>query len=71
MARIILSDAVQFGIKGTTKSKPRAGKKYQELVRESDKKNSDTTSICLCHADLLRSLFKAVVFFYRRISCQN
>lgn len=24
MARIILSDAVQFGIKGTTKSKPRA-----------------------------------------------
>ena len=38
MARIILSDAVQFGIKGTTKSKPRAGKKYQELVRESDKK---------------------------------
>lgn len=36
MARIILSDAVQFGIKGTTKSKPRAGKKYQELVRESD-----------------------------------
>lgn len=33
-----MSDAVQFGIKGTTKSKPRAGKKYQELVRESDKK---------------------------------
>lgn len=35
--RIILSEAVQFGIKGTTRRKPKAGKKYPELVREADK----------------------------------
>ena len=38
MARIVLSEAAQFGIQGTTKRKPKTGKKYQELVRESDKK---------------------------------
>lgn len=38
MAGIVLSEAVQFGIEGTTKRKPKAGKKYQELVREADKK---------------------------------
>lgn len=38
MAKIILSEAVQFGITGTTKRKPKAGKNYQELVREADKK---------------------------------
>lgn len=38
MASIILSEASQFGIKGTTKRKPKVGKKYQELVREADKK---------------------------------
>lgn len=38
MAKIVLSKAAQFGIKGTTKRKPQAGKKYQELVREADKK---------------------------------
>lgn len=38
MARIILGEAVQFGIKGATKRKPKVGKKYQELVREADKK---------------------------------
>ena len=38
MARIILSEAVQFGIKGATKRKPKVGKKYQELVHAADKK---------------------------------
>ena len=38
MARIALSEAVQFGIKGTTKKKHKTGRKYQELVREADKK---------------------------------
>lgn len=38
MARIILSEAAQFGIKGATKRKSKVGKKYQELVREADKK---------------------------------
>ena len=41
MARIILSEAVKFGIKGTTKRKPKAGKKYQELVREADNSSSE------------------------------
>ncbi len=38
MAKIALSEAAQFGIQGVTKSKPKRGKKYQELVREADKK---------------------------------
>lgn len=38
MARIVLSEADQFGIKGTTKKKAQTGKKYQELVCEADKK---------------------------------
>lgn len=38
MAKILVSEAAQFGIKGTTKRKPKVGKKYQELVREADKK---------------------------------
>lgn len=38
MAKIILNDAAQFGIKGATKKKLKAGKEYQMLVQEADKK---------------------------------
>ena len=37
MAKIILSEAVQFGIKGTTKSKPVKSEAYKKLVNEADK----------------------------------
>lgn len=38
MAKIIVSDAAQFGIQGVTKSKPVKSERYKELVKESDKK---------------------------------
>lgn len=37
MARIIISEAAQFGIKGTTKSKPVKSEEYKKLVNEADK----------------------------------
>lgn len=37
MSRIIVSAASQFGIKGTTKSKPVKSEKYKKLVDEADK----------------------------------
>lgn len=37
MARIIVSEAAQFGIKGTTKSKPVKSEEYKKLVNEADK----------------------------------
>lgn len=38
MARIALSEAAQSGIQGAIKTKPEVNKKYQDLVREADKK---------------------------------
>lgn len=38
MTKIVLSDAIQFGIKGSNKRKYKVGKKYQELVCETNKK---------------------------------
>ena len=37
MANIVVSEAAQFGIKGTTKRKFKGNKKYQALVDEADK----------------------------------
>lgn len=38
MAKIVLSEAIQLGIKGNTKRKPKTGEKYKELVHEVSKK---------------------------------
>lgn len=38
MARIIVSEAAQFGIQGTTKSMPIKSEEYKKLVDEADKK---------------------------------
>lgn len=37
MTRIIVNEAAQFGIKGTTKSKPVKSEEYKKLVNEADK----------------------------------
>ena len=38
MARIVVSEAAQFGIQGTTKSRPIKSEEYKKLVNEADKK---------------------------------
>ena len=38
MARIIVSEAAQFGIQGTTKSIPVKSDEYKKLINDADKK---------------------------------
>lgn len=38
MAKLILSQASQKGIQGAKKGKLKTGKKYEELVKEADKR---------------------------------